>query len=801
MPFRVSRRTLEQLEWPLLVDRLRGLAETPRGRAHCAREDAGRGLFEANDAGVRERLAETGEARALLDAGDAPSLAGVADLAPALRRAGKGGVLAARELLELRSTLSVLTATRRSLSRSADTAARLAGLGERIADLRDLDEEIAYSIDPDGEVRDHASAVLAQARRDARLLAASLKRRLERYLRNPEVSACLSDSFYTVRNDRYVLPVRADARGGVRGIVHDASSTGTTLFIEPEAVVDINNRLKTAEIEIERETLRVLRGLARRVVERLPDIERSLEVAEQIDLAFARGRLSQQLEAVEPTLGRDGVFDLYGLRHPLLPADSVVPNDVRLGDGPRVMVVSGPNAGGKTVAMKAVAMAALSVRAGLHVAALPGARLDLVDALLADIGDEQDLRENLSTFSAHMANVARIVDAASSHSLVILDEIGVGTDPSEGASLAQAILETLAETGARVIATTHYSLLKEMASVDPRFVNASVELDEATLAPTYRLHLGTPGSSSAAAVAARMGLRPAVLERANALLEREDRHLDRLLVELSANRVALETERREARRLRAESETARDAYRQKLEQLQERRDKLFRSLRDELEQSFKNAHEEVAGVIRGLQRGPSAREAARARERLLALEDRAKREEAALLGPEPEPVDPVDWRKAKPGDAVRVRGGGEAVLLALPDRRGRVAVRIGSARVLLPATQLATARGARPPAVRARPHVRVETAAPAAAAELEGEGTRCDLRGMRVEEALDRVVFALDRAASLGRGRLVLIHGAGTGALRDAVRAYLAESPYVDRFAPGEPSEGGEGVTIAILER
>jgi DNA mismatch repair protein MutS2 len=444
----------------------------------------------------------------------------------------------------------------------------------------------------------------------------------------------LSDDFYTVRNDRYVLPVRADARGGVPGIVHDASSSGTTVFIEPEAVVDLNNRLKTAEIEIERETLRVLRHLARSVVERLPEIESGVEVLEQIDLAFARGRLSQRMNAVEPSLGPDGSFELYGLRHPLLPVDSAVPNDVRLGDGPSVLLISGPNAGGKTVAMKAVAIAALSVRAGLHVAALPGARMGVVDAVLADIGDEQDLRESLSTFSAHMANLARIVESASSRCLVILDEIGAGTDPSEGASLAQAILETLAETGARVIATTHYSLLKEMASADPRFLNASVELDEETLAPTYRLHLGTPGTSSATAVAGRMGLRPEVLERANALLEREDRQLDRLLVELSANRVALETERREARRLRAETETARDEYRHKLERLQERRDQLFRSLRDDLEAAFKNAHEEVAQVIRGLQRGPSARDAALAREPSWV---RRKRRPISSIGAMPSP--------------------------------------------------------------------------------------------------------------------------------------------------------------------
>jgi DNA mismatch repair protein MutS2 len=799
VPFSVSERTLAQLDWPEVTARLAAHAATPAGHAACAAGE----LFEATAAGVRERLAETGEARALLDAGEPPPLGGVADVEATLRRLAAGGVLAARELLDLGRTLGALHAAARFLRRRREPAPRLAALADAIEEQPELEASIAHCLDDEGAVRDAASPALADARARSRAHSAELKRRLEDYLHDPDLVACLSDAFVTVRNDRWVLPVRADARGRVRGIVHDASGSGTTLFVEPEAVVELNNRLKQAELDAEREILRVLRGLSEEAARALPALRAGLAALCAIDLAVARGRLSREWQAVAPQVGDAGVFVLPQLRHPLLDPNAVVPNDLRLGEGFSVLVLSGPNAGGKTVAMKALALAVLCVRAGLHVAAAPGARADLVDALLADIGDEQNLRESLSTFSAHVANLARIVDSASPRSLVVLDEIGAGTDPGEGAALAQAVLEALADAGARVVATTHYNLLKEMAEVDARFENASVEFDAETLAPTYRLRMGAAGASSATAVAARMGLRGDVLERANSLLEREDRRLDRMLAELSASRAALERERSEAQRLRAEGEEARERYRAKLERLQERRDELFHSMREDLDRSFREAHAEVAAVIRGLQRGDAtARDAARARERLLGVDAR-RREAEAAAAPVPAPAEEVgpaiDWRAARPGDAVRIRGGGAGVLAALPDRRGRAAVTVGGARLLVAADRLHSAASAGPPAhARLEPRVRVEAAGPTEPAELGGT-ERCDLHGLRVEEALERLVQVLDRAARRGCDRVVIVHGRGTGALRDAVRGFLRESPYVERFAAAEPVEGGDGATVALL--
>ena len=804
MPFQVAQRTLERLDWADLVVRLEACARTPGGKARARAAP-----FEAELAGLRERLAETGEARSILREAGEPPLAGARDLDASLLRLAKGGALAAGELLEVAATLGVLRATARFLAARAEAAPRLAALAAGIADQAQLENAILAALDADGAVRDSASPLLAAARREARELASEAQARIERSLRDPSIAAALSDSFFTLRGDRYVLPVRADSRGKVPGIVHDASASGTTLFVEPEALVELNNRHKQAELAIARETERVLRELSERVADGRPELVAGLDALDALDFAFARGRLSEELRAAAPEVREEGVVELHQLRHPLL-GEEAVPNDLVLGRSFSVLVVSGPNAGGKTVALKSVALAVLMARVGIHVPAAPGARLDAFDAVLADIGDAQDLREHLSTFSAHVANLAAIVREANARSLVALDEVGVGTDPSEGAALAQAVLEVLADAGARVVATTHYNLLKEMAEVDGRFANASVEFDPETLAPTYRLRLGAAGSSSALAVAARMGMPGAVLERAGALLEREDRRLDRMLSELSASRAALEREREEAGRLRAESEASRDDYRRKLERLQERRDRLFGELRADLDRAFKDAHAQVAGVIRSLQQGGSARDAARARERLLALEERAKQAQAEVAGErtgaggsrgateaDAEPLGRVDWSRTRPGDRVALPGGRTATVLALPDRRGRARVQVGTARLEIPAEQIGVAApgpsraapGARP----APPHVQFRLA------EKEVAASRADLRGLRVDEALSRLDRVLDAAASEGAPRVAVIHGLGTGALRSAVREHLAASPYVARVENAEPAEGGDGVTIAVL--
>ncbi len=828
MLFRAAQKTLEGLEWPRIIDRLRAGCRTPQARRLIDGRVPGDSDGDALEAGqaalaasgaqrtgssgcefadtlaeVRALLAETSEARGLLESHGVPPISGVGDVESCLRRAVKGGAMTAQQLLDVRATLLALRDTRRFVAARAGRAPRLAERAEPLADHADLEAEIDRCIQPGGELRDNASAELELARRDSQQLAAALQKRLARFLQDPNVAPHLSDDFYTVRNDRYVLPVRADSRGSVRGIVHDASRSGTTLFIEPDAVVDLNNRLKRAELRATRESERLLRVLTARVAAEVPALRADLDTLAHLDLAFARAQLSLEMQAVEPKVERDGVFHLEQLRHPLLPPAEAVASDLRLGESWHVLVISGPNAGGKTVALKSLGLAALLVRAGMHVPAAPGARVALVDDVLADIGDGQDMRQSLSTFSAHMLGLSRIVTAAGPHSLALLDELGVGTDPGEGAALAQAILEILADAGARVIATTHFSLLKEMACVDERFCNASVDFDPETLAPSYRLRLGAAGASSATSVAARMGMPSHVLERANALLDREDRRLDRMLSELGASRAAIEREQRQVAELRAESEDIRDEYRRKLEQIHERRDKLFLRMRGDLDRAFKQAHSQVAGVIRDLQRSGGAQDAAEARANLLKLEAEARQAEAGMgLRSEAPSGAPVDWQRARAGDRVAMPGGASGLLVSLPDRQGRVRVRVGSATLVVGSERVTAFEGGRDSG-NADPGPRAQRSRAGGTKQLAdglvaGGTLHCDLRGLRVEEASDRIAGALDRALCDERSAVEFIHGAGTGALRRLVREQLAASPHVSAVRSGDPN-GGDGVTLADL--
>lgn len=799
--FEVAPSTLESLEWSRITDRLRACCRTPIG-ARVLAESSADAVFEATESGVRARHAETGEARALLELDAMPPIAGAVDLRAALARAEKGGVLEGAELLDVRRTLEAMHATLRFFDRRRDEAPALSELAMQIEEAPRLEAEIARSLDADGEVRDAASSTLAEARRDVNRLGGELQRRIEKSLHHGDVAPHLSDAYYTVRNGRFVLPVKADAKGQVRGIVHDASRSGTTLFVEPEGMIELNNRHRQAQLTVEREVLRVIRDLSAEVAREARAIRTSLAALGRIDLAIARAVLARETDAVAPEIGTEGVFELPQLRHPLIPSDQCVPNDLRVGRDFSVLLLSGPNAGGKTVALKSIALAALMVRAGLQVPAAPGARVDLVAGVLADIGDHQDIQESLSTFSAAMANLATILREAGPDTIVCLDEIGVGTDPSEGAAIAQSTLEALADSGARVVTTTHYNLLKEMAEVDDRFENASVEFDPETLAPTYRVRIGAPGASSATTVAARMGVPRGVLERAAALLDREDRRLDRMLSELAANRALLESEQQAAATLRAESEQTREEYRQKLARLNERRDKLFGEMRSELDASFRTAHGEVARIIAELQRAPSSRRAAVAREQLESLREETRRgQDEQGLTPEPAPAEPatraIDWPRARVGDPVRTPGGGRGTILALPDRRGRVAVRVGAARVLLDRDVLARDGDEWAAAEPTSVPTRREPLAPARV----GGTAECDLRGLRVDEAIDRLDEVLDLAAAEGRDELRVIHGVGTGALRRAVREFLPRSPFVVECMEASREDGGAGATRAVLQK
>lgn len=790
MNFHVTQRVLDMLEWGLLEDALADGAMTPAGRRLV------RARPWAADAEVEGRLDEVTEARALLADGAAPTIGGVQDLDPHLAQAAKGSVLGGVELLAVGDAAHAANLAREALRRRRDDAPRVADLAEAIPDLADLAREIHGAIDRQARLLDDASPSLRAARRDVQALTTRIQKQIATAMTSPLYAPHLQDQFYTLRGERYVLPIRIESRARVRGIVHDVSASGTTVFIEPEAIVDLNNRLRFAELEVERESMRIFTTLTARVAETLDAIRLAIEVLAGIDLVFARARLSDRLGAARPRIVSEPRLVLRAARHPLLALSgaAVVPNDISIGDGTQALILSGPNAGGKTVALKIAGLAVLMVRAGVHLPAEAGSVVGLFRRVHADIGDDQDLSASLSTFSGQIAQMVRFLRDADAHTLVLLDEIAVGTDPVEGAALAQALLEELLARGARVVVTTHYQALKDLAARDARFQNASMEIDDRTLRFTYRMISGIPGRSGALDVAGKLGLDPGIVDRARTLLGSDRQGLEASLRRLEELRVSLESEKREAARMRAESEGAKRAWTEKLRQIEREREQVSRDLKAALDSRVRSAQEEIAEVIRNLQRRGTAQEANVARRRILRL-----REEAADAIPAPPaPAEPIDWRQVAPGTRVRLkRFGAEGELVEGPDTSGRAQIRVGGKRLVIPARDLALAE----PPGSANPE-------PSGARRPEPRWTddverpwanTLDVRGLRAEEALAKLVYFLDGLYASTEKTAFLVHGHGTGALKTSLRAYLGECPYVASFQAADPHRGGDGVTVIRL--
>jgi DNA mismatch repair protein MutS2 len=746
-----------------------------------------------NPTDVEAALERTAEARRALAQEGAPPLDGVPDPRPVLDRAStEGSVLDGPELLTLVPLLDAaprLAAYARAIRPVAPALAASAESLPRLADLRDL---LRRALDDDGAVTDRASARLGQVRRELRDRRRRLVADLERLLQT-EGERVFADRFVTVRHGRYVLPVRAEAKSRLRGIVHDRSQSGQTLFVEPEATVEANNDLVALEREEAQETARILGELSDAVRARRDELATLVDTLGALDAVFARAHLAERMEATRPAIDRDGGIELKAARHPLLlaqqwrdPSRTVVPVDLELAHDRPLLLITGPNAGGKTIALKTLALLSLMTQAGCHVPAKSGSRVPVFDRVFAVIGDAQSVAENLSTFSAFVKDVREVLDQADARSLVLLDELGAGTDPDEGAALARAILESLADRGTLVVATTHLEPLRAFAAVEPRARNASVEFDASTLAPTFRLVYDRPGQSWALAIAARLGLASDLILRAEGHRTAEARRLTELLAQLDAkNRSEAERVRELERR---ETETAarlaaaRDAERRATEQA-----------RTVLER----AKTEAAALLTDIRRAVSSeweRLKRTDRSRPALQESRRRLQEAGsrALPTVPAPA-PADGPLA-PGAAVAAAHLG--LKGELVEIQGEMAtVRAGSMTVRVPVTALR--RSEAPVAARAAT-VRVTRGGDDGPSR--SIGAELLLLGKTTDEARDLVEQYLDDAFMAGLPNVRLVHGKGTGALRKAVRTLLSSHPLVESFRDGEPSEGGAGATVAALK-
>ncbi|MBN1459226.1 MAG: endonuclease MutS2, partial [Armatimonadetes bacterium] len=503
----MDARTLRVLEYDAIRQRLRAQAACSLGK------DLAEQLQPASDfEEVSQLLATTTQARSLLAAGR-PPLGGVYDVRGQILNASRGGVLAERDLVDVASTAYASRRMRIYLEKTQVEAPFVSDKAKQLGAFEDIERAVEQSIDNRGEVLDTATDTLRAIRQKIRRLQDSVEHRLNAIIHSSQYRRLIQDPIVTIRNGRYCIPVRSEFKSEFRGIVHDSSSSGATVFMEPFAVVETNNGVREAQVAEEREVRRILARLSALVGDAREDLLSSLETLAQLDLIFARAALAEEMEAVRPELSRDGQIDLIRARHPLL-AGRVVPIDIRVGEDFHTLVLTGPNTGGKTVSLKTVGVLVLMAQSGLHVPAAGGSRLAVFTNIFADIGDEQSIEQSLSTFSSHMTQVVKVLDAADGNSLVLLDEIGAGTDPAEGSALAKAVLLELLRRGSRVIATTHYGELKAFAYTQPGVENGSVEFDPVTLDPTFEVRIGTPGASNAFAIASRLGLPSEILRQA-----------------------------------------------------------------------------------------------------------------------------------------------------------------------------------------------------------------------------------------------------------------------------------------------
>ena len=759
---------------------------------------------------VARGLDETDQTRALLQERPGIGIGAAHDIEPWVGRALRGGRLDPQHFLEIAETLDA--ASRLATALGEERRPLLRDLGRRLHPLPALRSTLTRSFDPVGEILDTASPRLGPLRGAVRMTYDRLRRRLDSLV-GSELGSALQEPIITLRNGRYVVPIRAEARARVKGIVHDASGSGQTLFVEPLVVVELGNAWREAQAAVTEEEGRILDELSAFVAANGTLLRETLGALAQFDFWAAKAQLAAELDGVRPAVADRTEVVLLSARHPGL-TGRVVPIDLRLGDGYTALVITGPNTGGKTVALRTLGLLSLMHQAGLHIPAEAGSRLPIFRDVFADIGDEQSIAQSLSTFSGHLRSIIRIVEHAGPETLVLLDELGAGTDPTEGSALAQALLDHFIRSGALVAATTHYAEIKVYAHETPAARNASVEFNLETLSPTYRLTIGLPGGSQAFAIAERLGLPDAIVADARGRLSENQRAFEATLASIrrqegeiaDAVERARVTEAKSAEALRVADEERRRARRE--------RDEAVRAARDEAERLVQDLRADVAGIRRKLERETVT---APAIDAALALADQtlARLAEPGAAQPEPQaPMVPHAWRL---GERARSRSGGWEGRVAAIEKGGtRATLEAGGMRVSVAVDDLELAVGnatgdaggglsagpGRSDGTGRGSPVRPDAGSSISSLMLARARTvasSLDLRGARVDEALDALGRYLDDASLAGLEQVLIIHGLGTGALRDAVRAQAATHPLVRSFRAGERGEGGDGATIVKL--
>ncbi|GBE92118.1 endonuclease MutS2 [Nostoc cycadae] len=794
----IQAETLELLEWHRLCQHLATFAATKLGAI------ASTNLQIPTSQSVSEQLLAQTKEVYQLESRLTTSLSfdGIQDIGDSIERAELRGILAGDELLAIATTLAGARNLRRIIDNQEDTPV----LTDLVADLRtypELEQEIHRCIDERGIVADRASQKLGEIRDDLRRLRSQINQKLHNILQAK--SNAVQEQLITQRGDRFVIPVKASHKDVIPGIVHDTSTSGVTLYVEPNSIVPMGNQLRQMLKREQAEEEAVRRILTEQVAAVTPDLERLLVIVTTLDLAAARSRYSYWLKANPPRfINREEqeIVTLRQLRHPLLiwqqqheQGHSVIPVDLLISPHIKVVTITGPNTGGKTVTLKTLGLAALMAKVGLFIPAREPVEMPWFDQVLADIGDEQSLQQSLSTFSGHIRRISRILNALGNevenqlNSLVLLDEVGAGTDPAEGSALAIALLQHLAEHAQLTIATTHFGELKALKYEDARFENASVEFDEATLSPTYRLLWGIPGRSNALAIALRLGLKPEVVENAKTQVGEASDEVNQVIAGLEAQRRSQETKAAEAQKLLQQAERLYKEVSDKAASLEEREKSLRVSQEVAVQQAIAQAKGEIAQVIRRLQQGtPTAQDAQQATNALNQITQKYQ--------PAAAPKPKVGFMP-KVGDRIRISQFGQtAEVLTAPDEDGELNVRFGIMKMTVKLQDIESLDGQKAePIVKQKQTPAPTPPPPQAAPAIRTSKNTVDLRGKRVADA----EIELDKAISEANGPIWIIHGHGTGKLRQGVHAFLQQHPRVSSYEPAEQADGGSGVTIAHI--
>ena len=783
----MKERTLRVLEFTKIREQLAGKALTEMGAERC------RALVPSCDmAEIQLWQQETEEAAVVLQyIGGHPMMA-FQDVRPFLALADKGATLSPKALLSIAELLRASRTARDALVTERDNTPLLRQKAEGLCTLRHLEQDITDAILSEDEIADRASAELMNIRRHLRGATERIKEKLNQMVRNASFQKYLQDPIITVRNDRYVLPVKAEYRANVPGLVHDQSTSGATLFIEPMAAVEMGNELKQWELKERQEIERILSALSAEVAPYAGQLRETIDMLAELDFVFAKGLLAREMYAVTPKLNREGRINIVRGRHPLIDREKVVPTNLWMGRDFTTLVITGPNTGGKTVTLKTVGLFTLMAQAGLQVPADIGTELAVFGQVFADIGDEQSIEQSLSTFSSHMVNIVSIMHEVTPSDLVLFDELGAGTDPTEGAALAQAILTRLLHIRVRTLATTHYSELKAFALSTKGVENASVEFDVETLRPTYRLSIGVPGKSNAFEISRKLGLPENLIDAAKELISGENIRFEDVIANAEYHRQVAEREREIAAQASAETIRLRDEAEKLRKEMEEKRETTMRKAREDARRLMEQTRRESESILADLKRMKKEMNSPDAQTN--AIRKRIEQGVDSLSEGLTKQVDnTLPPKTVKPGDRVTILTlGQQGTVLSAPDGKGEVQLQAGIMKFKAHLSQLRLIKEEQP---RQKATVHASTGAMTRVVKME-----CDVRGMTLDEALNAVDQYLNEAVLAGMGEVSIIHGKGTGVLRSGIQQHLKRHMLVKSYRLGVYGEGEDGVVVVTLK-